>query len=99
MTEDKLPLTSQDVLTDRIAVLNELFPEVFTEGKVDFERLKLALGEYVDEGRERYGLSWAGKSEAIRNLQTQSVGTLTPIPEESVNFETTENLFIEGDNL
>lgn len=99
MTEDKLPLTSQDVLTDRTSVLNELFPEVFVEGKVDFERLKLALGESVDEGRERYGLSWAGKSEAIRNLQTQSVGTLKPVPEESVNFETTENLFIEGDNL
>lgn len=99
MTEDKLPLTSQDVLTDRISVLSELFPEVFVEGKVDFEQLKLALGEYVDEGRERYGLSWAGKSEAIRNLQAQSVGTLKPVPEESVNFETTENLFIEGDNL
>ncbi|MFN5514266.1 MAG: site-specific DNA-methyltransferase [Cyanobacteriota bacterium] len=99
MTEDKLPLTSQDVLGDKISALQELFPEVFTEGKVDFERLKLALGESIDEGRERYGLSWAGKSEAIRNLQAQSVGTLTPIPEESVNFETTENIFIEGDNL
>lgn len=99
MTEDKLSLTSQDVLTDRISVLNELFPEVFVEGKVNFERLKLALGESVDEGRERYGLSWAGKSEALRNLQSQSVGTLKPAPEESVNFETTENLFIEGDNL
>lgn len=99
MTEDRLPLTSQDVLADKIAALQELFPEVFAEGKVDFERLKQALGESVDEGRERYGLSWAGKSEAIRNLQAQSVGTLTPLPEESVNFETTENIFIEGDNL
>jgi len=99
MTEDRLPLTSQDVLEDKIAALRELFPEVFAEGKVDFERLKQALGESIDEGRERYGLSWAGKSEAIRNLQAQSVGTLTPIPEESVNFETTENIFIEGDNL
>ncbi len=99
MTEDRLPLTSQDVLKDKIEVLRELFPEVFAEGKVDFERLKLALGEAIDEGRERYGLSWAGKSEAIRNLQVQSVGTLTPVPEESVNFEATENIFIEGDNL
>jgi len=99
MTEDRLPLTSQDVLTDRVIVLRELFPEVFAEGKVDFERLKQALGESVDEGRERYGLSWAGKSEAIRNLQAQSVGTLNPVPGESVNFETTENIFIEGDNL
>ncbi len=99
MTEDRLPLTSQDVREDRIAALRELFPEAFAEGKVDFERLKQALGESIDEGRERYGLSWAGKSEAIRNLQAQSVGTLTPVPEESVNFETTENIFIEGDNL
>jgi len=99
MTEDRLPLTSQNVLEDKIAALRDLFPEVFAEGKVDFERLKQALGESIDEGRERYGLSWAGKSEAIRNLQVQSVGTLTPVPEESVNFETTENIFIEGDNL
>ncbi|MDX2211891.1 MAG: site-specific DNA-methyltransferase [Oculatellaceae cyanobacterium bins.114] len=99
MTEDRLPLTSQNVLEDKIAALQDLFPEVFAEGKVDFERLKQALGESIDEGRERYGLSWAGKSEAIRNLQAQSVGTLTPVPEESVNFETTENIFIEGDNL
>jgi len=99
MTEDRLPLTSQNVLEDKIAALQELFPEVFAEGKVDFERLKQALGESIDEGRERYGLSWAGKSEAIRNLQAQSVGTLAPLPEESVNFETTENIFIEGDNL
>lgn len=99
MTEDRLPLTSQSVLEDKIPALRELFPEVFAEGKVDFERLKQALGASIDEGRERYGLSWAGKSEAIRNLQAQSVGTLTPVPEESVNFETTENIFIEGDNL
>ncbi len=99
MTKDKLPLTSQDVLAERLAALRELFPEVFTEGKVDFDRLKQTLGESVDEGRERYGLSWAGKSEAIRNSQAQSVGTLTPIPEESVNFDITENIFIEGDNL
>jgi len=99
MTEDRLPLTSQDVLADKLAALRELFPGVFAEGKVDFERLKQALGESIDEGRERYGLSWAGKSEAIRNLQAQSVGTLNPLPEESVNFETTENIFIEGENL
>lgn len=53
----------------------------------------------MDSSRERYGLTWAGKSEAIKNIQTQSVGTLRPAPEESVNFDTTENLIIEGDNL
>lgn len=96
---DRLPLTSKDVLAEKIARIREEFPEVFSEGKIDFERLKMVLGEFVDNGRERYGLSWAGKSEAIRNIQTPSVGTLLPVPEESVNFETSENLIIEGDNL
>src|SRR5690606_15680419 len=79
--------------------LKQLFPEVFTEGKIDFERLKQVLGEAVDSSRERYGLTWAGKSEAIKNIQTQSIGTLRPVPEESINFHTTENLIIEGENL
>lgn len=96
---EKLPLTSKDILAEKIARIREEFPEVFSEGKIDFERLKMSLGEFVDNGRERYGLSWAGKSEAIRNIQTPSVGTLLPVPEESVNFDTSENLIIEGDNL
>ncbi|MDP9729680.1 site-specific DNA-methyltransferase [Alicyclobacillus tolerans] len=96
---DKLPLTSKDILAEKIERIREEFPEVFSEGKIDFERLKMALGDFVDNGRERYRLTWAGKSEAIRNIQTPSVGTLLPVPEESVNFETSENLIIEGDNL
>ena len=79
--------------------MRDLFPEAFAEGKVDFNRLKTALGEAVDDGRERYGLSWAGKAEAIRNIQMPSTGTLVPVPEESVNFDTSENMIIEGDNL
>ena len=99
-TDDtRMPLTSADVLGERMEGLRELIPEAFVEGKVDFERLKAALGEFVDEGRERYGLSWAGKADAIRNIQSPSVGTLVPCPDESVNFDATENLFIEGDNL
>ena len=97
--DTRMPLTSADVLGERIQGLRELIPEAFVEGKVDFERLKAALGEFVDEGRERYGLSWAGKADAIRNIQSPSVGTLVPCPEESIDFDTTENLFIEGDNL
>jgi adenine-specific DNA-methyltransferase len=96
---EKMPLTSEDIRAERITRLREDFPEVFTEGKVDFERLKQVLGEEVVEGRERYGLSWAGKSEAVRNIQTPSVATLVPDREESVEFDATENLFIEGDNL
>ncbi len=96
---EKMPLTSEDIRSERIARLRADFPEVFTEGKVDIDRLKEALGEEVATGRERYGLSWAGKSEAIRNIQTPSVATLVPDREESVQFDATENLFIEGDNL
>lgn len=95
----KLPLTSENILGERLDALRSLFPEVFTEGKVDFERLRAALGGAIETSRERYGLSWAGKSEAIRAVQMPSIGTLQPMPDESVNFETSENLIIEGDNL
>lgn len=96
---EKMPLISGDIRAERITRLREDFPEVFSEGKVDFDRLKEALSEEVAEGRERYGLSWAGKSEAVRNIQTPSVATLVPDRDESVEFDATENLFIEGDNL
>jgi adenine-specific DNA-methyltransferase len=97
--ETRMPLTSSNMVDERLEQLRDVFPEVFREGKVDFERLRQALGEDVDEGRERYGLSWAGKSDAIRAIQIPSIGTLKPVPEESINFDTTGNLFIEGDNL
>jgi adenine-specific DNA-methyltransferase len=96
---DRFPLSSANGLDERMERLRDLFPETFREGKVDFERLRKALGDAVDEGRERYGLSWAGKSDAIRAIQIPSIGTLKPVPDESVNFDTTANLFIEGDNL
>jgi len=97
--EIRMPLTSADVTAEHLEGLKELLPEAFTEGKVDFERLRQTLGDVVDTGRERYGLSWAGKADAIRAVQTPSVGTLIPAPGESVNFDTTENLIIEGENL
>jgi adenine-specific DNA-methyltransferase len=96
---DELALKPHDALAGRIDTLREGFPEVFTEGKIDFEKLREVLGDEVVTGRERYGLSWAGKSEAVRNIQTPSVATLVPDREESVGFDSTENLFIEGDNL
>lgn len=97
--ESRMPLTSHDVLGERVERLKDLFPEAFSEGQIDFDRLRNALGDFVGEGRERYGLSWAGKADAIRALQAPSVGTLLPCPEESVNWDSTENVFIEGDNL
>ncbi|MCK4622976.1 MAG: site-specific DNA-methyltransferase [Desulfuromonadales bacterium] len=102
MTTDKeirLPLTSPDLTEELLAQLRESVPQVFSEGKVDFSKLKMALGENVDSGIERYGLNWAGKSEAFRNVQSSSVGTLLPMIEESVDWNTTENQIIEGDNL
>ncbi|WP_066638626.1 site-specific DNA-methyltransferase [Desulfolucanica intricata] len=95
----KIDLRSKDIVVERINKLRDLLPEAFREGKIDFKALKQVLGEEVDTGRERYGLTWAGKSEAIKNIQTPSVGTLVPVPGESVNFDTSENLIIEGDNL
>jgi adenine-specific DNA-methyltransferase len=97
---EKLDLRSFDITDEKRAELLGLFPEARTEsGKIDFDRLKLALGQSVDVGKERYGMNWPGKADCFRTIQTASVGTLRPVPEESVNFDTTENLIIEGDNL
>ena len=77
-----------------------MFPEIRTEGgKIDSERLKLALGESVDAGKERYGMVWPGKADRFKTIQQPSLGTLRPCLQESVNFDKTENLIIEGDNL
>jgi len=97
---EKFPVDSMNIKEEQISRLKQLFPEVFTEGnKIDWERLKLTLGENVDVGKERFGLNWAGKSECFKLIQQPSTGTLVPSREESINFDTTENLFIEGDNL
>jgi adenine-specific DNA-methyltransferase len=97
---EKLDLRSLDLTEKKKQELMRLFPEICTEGgKIDFERLKLTLGEMVDVGKERYGMNWPGKAECFRTIQAPSAGTLLPCLEESVNFNTTENLVIEGDNL
>ena len=97
---EKLDLRSFDIADEKRSELLALFPEARTEGgKIDFDRLKLALGETVDVGKERYGMNWPGKADCFRTIQTPSVGTLRPAREESVDFDTTENLIIEGDNL
>lgn len=97
---EKLDLRSHDIVEDKRQELLRLFPEVRTEGgKIDFDRLKLALGETVDVGKERYGMTWPGKADCFKAIQSPSLGTLRPCREESVDFDTTENLIIEGDNL
>lgn len=90
---------SMDIVADNISKLKELFPEAFTEGKVNFDALKEVLGDYIDGRDERYSFTWNGKSKARMLAQTPSTGTLRPCKEESVDWESTQNLFIEGDNL
>ncbi len=96
---DRLPLTSADLTDALLAQLRDAAPQVFSEDHVDFTKLQAALGEHIETGAERYGLNWAGKRNAFRNVQVPSVATLRPQPEESVNWDSTENLIIEGDNL
>src|SRR5690625_333574 len=92
---------SLNIEDKNIEKLVALFPEVNTDGKIDFEKLKQILGEYVDDSEERYRFVWNGKGEALRLSQTPSMGTLRPAKEEgeSKNWDETENLYIEGDNL
>ena len=92
---------SADIVAENIEHLKELFPEVITEGGVNFDTLRQLLGDakVLDEGEEKYGLNWHGKKKARQIALTPSTGTLLPCPEESVDWDTTKNLFIEGDNL
>ncbi|MBK7214547.1 MAG: site-specific DNA-methyltransferase [Bacteroidales bacterium] len=97
---EKLPLTSMNIVDDQLQKLKELFPETFTEGnKIDWDKLRLTLGETIDAGKERYGMNWPGKADCFKTIQQPSIATLVPARDESIDFDTTENLFIEGDNL
>ena len=98
--EGKLSLESRDIAEEKRQELLRLFPEAQTEGgKIDFDQLKRALGESVDAGKERYGMSWPGKADCFRLIQSPSTATLLPVRDESVRFDETDNMIIEGDNL
>jgi len=90
---------SADIRAENIERLKTLFPEVVTEGKIDFEVLKQLLDGLLNDGEEKYGLNWHGKRRARQMALTPSTGTLRPCPEESVDWDATQNLMIEGDNL
>lgn len=98
---NQLDTESQNPESTREAQLKELFPEAVTEGTgaIDFDKLRELLGEHINTGKERYAFTWPGKHEAIRQSQTPSTATLRPLKEKSVDWDTTENLYIEGDNL
>ena len=99
MIETKLNGTTSDIAEENIAKLKEIFPDVFCEGKIDFEKLQQVLGNYVEDAKERYIFSWNGKGKSLKLAQSPSTGTLLPCKEESKDWNTTENLYIEGDNL
>lgn len=96
---NKMDGKSKDLLKENIKQLKQLFPEVCCEDKIDFDKLKQILGEYVEDDKERYNFTWNGKGRSLRLSQTPSPGTLRPCKEESKDWDSTQNLYIEGDNL
>lgn len=96
---DKLDGMSMDLEQTNMDKLHEVFPECFSEGKLDIDKLLSLCGEYIDNDFEKYKFEWNGKSECLRLAQKRSTGTLRPCPEESINWDSTQNLYIEGDNL
>lgn len=102
---EKMDLASLNLVDDRLDKLKTLMPEVFTESGIDFDKLRLELGDEVDEGQERYAFTWPGKADAIRQSQTVSTATLRPCPEKSRSRDgedgsfDSDNIYIEGDNL
>ena len=99
ITIDDPESRSTDVVAENVQHLKTLFPEAFTEGQLDFEVLKQLLGGAVNDREENYGLNWHGKRRARQLALTPSTGTLRPYSEESVDWATTQDLVIEGDNL
>ncbi len=95
----KLTGKSLNITEENLKALKQLFPEAFEEGKIDFSVLRQLLGDFVDDEEERYSFKWNGKGKALRLSQTPSIGTLRPCKEESKDWDTTQNLYIEGDNL
>lgn len=90
---------SLDIQNAKLEQLRQLFPELFSENKLDWEKLKAAFGDDINFNNERYVLNWAGKADAFKALQVPTTATLKPVPGESINFDATENVFIEGENL
>lgn len=90
---------SMNITEENLKAMQQLFPEAFEEGKIDFDVLRQLLGDFVDDEQERYSFKWNGKGKALRLSQTPSIGTLRPCREESKDWDNTENLYIEGDNL
>ena len=96
---DKMDGMTMNIEQANVEKLRKVFPEVFADGKVDFDKLQGLLGHYIADDKEKYSFSWKGKADSLRLAQKRSTGTLRPCKQESKNWDTTENLYIEGDNL
>lgn len=96
---EKLDGMTKDLVKENVEKLKELFPSIVKEDKIDFEELELLLGEDINRSKEQYSFVWNGKTEATKLAQKRSTGTLRPCPEESKDWDTTKNIYIEGDNL
>lgn len=101
----KVDWESEDLVDDRLRQLKKLVPEAFSESGIDFDKLRLLLGDEVDEGDERYAFTWPGKADAIRQSQTSTTATLRPVVAKSRGRDgkdgsfDSDNIYIEGDNL
>ena len=96
---DRIESLSLNLEKNNIDKIKELFPEAVEEGKINFDMLRAMLGDEVDDSKEKYQFTWNGKSKAIKLAQTPSSATLRPCKDKSKNWDTTENIYIEGDNL
>ena len=103
MNTDDLPerfsLASALSSEDRLATIRAVFPEAAGDGKIDFDTLRRSLGDWVEPAPERFGLTWPGKAECMRVIQEPSIGTLVPMEDDSVDWDTTQNVIVEGENL
>lgn len=99
MEMDRMDGLSMNLEQANLEKLRSVFPECVSEGKLDIDKLLSLCGEYIDNDFEKYKFEWKGKADCLRLAQKRSTGTLRPCPEESVDWDTTQNLYIEGDNL
>ncbi|WOH93762.1 hypothetical protein [Corynebacterium urealyticum] len=98
-TNNEVPATTPNFATEAAGKLAELFPEIVADGKINLDALKPLLDADVEDVRERFGLTWPGKRDAIRAAQMPTTATLMPDKENSVDWETTQTVFIEGNSL
>lgn len=99
MATEKMTSRSMDIEEAEQNKLRGVFPQCFIDGKLDVEKLLALVGNYTDKERERYSFEWNGKGQCYKTAAQRSAGTLRPCKDDSVQFDTTQNLYIEGDNL